>query len=184
MDKPTPPEAFTNSQIQLASGCVVCTEAVLQGEITLGAGTVVHPRAHIIAESGPIVIGENNLIEENAYIINRQKPTTDGKPFTLTIGNANVFEIGSRCEASRVGDNNIVETLAVVGRDVEITDGCVIGAMCGVYAQETLQERTIIYGEQCLRRKSGERPAVQHSQLDYLRKVLPNYHYLVPTKKA
>jgi len=113
-----------------------------------------------------------------------KKPTTDGKPFTLTIGNANVFEIGSRCEASRVGDNNIVETLAVVGRDVEITDGCVIGAMCGVYAQETLQERTIIYGEQCLRRKSGERPAVQHSQLDYLRKVLPNYHYLVPTKKA
>jgi len=102
----------------------------------------------------------------------------------LTIGNSNVFEIGSRCEASRVGDNNIIETMAIVGRDVEITDGCVIGAMCGVYTQEILPERTIIYGEQCLRRRSAERPAVQHSQLDYLRKVLPNYHYLEPTKKA
>lgn len=37
----------------------------------LGARTVVHPKARIIAEAGPIVIGEGNLIEEQALIINR-----------------------------------------------------------------------------------------------------------------
>lgn len=32
---------------------------------------MIHPKAEIIAEAGPIIIGENNLIEEQAKIINR-----------------------------------------------------------------------------------------------------------------
>lgn len=36
-----------------------------------GARTVVHPKARIIAEAGPIIIEEGNLIEEQALIINR-----------------------------------------------------------------------------------------------------------------
>lgn len=32
---------------------------------------MVHPKARIIAEAGPIVIGEGNLIEEQVLIINR-----------------------------------------------------------------------------------------------------------------
>ena len=38
---------------------------------SLGAQTVVHPGAQILAEGGPIVIGEGNLIQEQATIINR-----------------------------------------------------------------------------------------------------------------
>lgn len=36
-----------------------------------GSHTVIHPCAKILAETGPIVIGENNLIEENVTIINK-----------------------------------------------------------------------------------------------------------------
>ena len=36
-----------------------------------GTGTVVHPSAHILAEGGPIFIGDNNLIQEQVTIINR-----------------------------------------------------------------------------------------------------------------
>lgn len=39
--------------------------------IFAGARTVVHPKARIIAEAGPIIIGEGNLIEEQVLIINR-----------------------------------------------------------------------------------------------------------------
>lgn len=39
--------------------------------VVIGARTVVHPKARIIAEAGPIIIGEGNLIEEQALIINR-----------------------------------------------------------------------------------------------------------------
>ena len=34
--------------------------------MTIGTRTVVHPKAQIIAEAGPIIIGDNNLIEERA----------------------------------------------------------------------------------------------------------------------
>ena len=36
-----------------------------------GARTVIHPKAKIFADAGPIIIGENNLIEEQAHIINK-----------------------------------------------------------------------------------------------------------------
>lgn len=47
----------------------MCLESKLKGVITIGSMTVVHPKASIIAEAGPIVIGENNIIEEQATII-------------------------------------------------------------------------------------------------------------------
>lgn len=49
----------------------MCEEAVLKGDITIGPRTVIHPRASIIAEAGPIIIGEGNIIEEMATIVNR-----------------------------------------------------------------------------------------------------------------
>lgn len=57
--------------IKVGAGAIVCEEAILQGDITIGPRTVVHPRASIIAEAGPIIIGEGNIIEEMATIINR-----------------------------------------------------------------------------------------------------------------
>lgn len=39
-------------------------------DIFLGSRTVIHPKARIIAEAGPIVIGESNLIEEQVQILN------------------------------------------------------------------------------------------------------------------
>lgn len=57
--------------VKIYPGAVVCTECELKGDITVGSNTVIHPRAQIIAEAGPIIIGENNLIEEQVQIINR-----------------------------------------------------------------------------------------------------------------
>ncbi|KAJ3614853.1 hypothetical protein NHX12_018423 [Muraenolepis orangiensis] len=64
-----------------------------------GPRTVVHPKARIIAEAGPIVIGEGNLIEEQALIINGYPKnitadSQDEEPKTMTIGINNVFEVG------------------------------------------------------------------------------------------
>lgn len=58
--------------LKIASGAVICDESILKGDITIGTGTVVHPRASILAEAGPIIIGEGNIIEEMATIANRQ----------------------------------------------------------------------------------------------------------------
>lgn len=48
----------------------MCQDVDLKGDITIGAGTVVHPKATILA-LGPIVIGQNCIIEESVIIVNR-----------------------------------------------------------------------------------------------------------------
>ncbi len=50
----------------------------------------------IIAEAGPIIIGENNLIEEQTVIINKKADGADNSNIKIMIiGDNNVFEIGS-----------------------------------------------------------------------------------------
>ena len=46
----------------------MCAEARITGKVTIGAGTVVHPEAVIDATAGPIVIGGNNIIEEQVSL--------------------------------------------------------------------------------------------------------------------
>ena len=60
----------------------------------------------------------------------------------------------------------------------QVTDGCIVGAMCKLTTKETLSENTVIYGKECHRRHAPERPTPQILQLDFLTKILPNYHVI------
>ncbi|KAF4521326.1 hypothetical protein B566_EDAN002330 [Ephemera danica] len=168
------------NNVKIYPGAVVCTECELKGDITIGSNTVVHPRAQIIAEAGPIIIGENNLIEEQVQIINRLHPTLDrtGNATVMIIGNHNVFEVDCCSEALKIGDYNVLESKCVVGRRVELTSGCIIGARCQVVSEERIPDNTVIYGDDCSRRMQSDRPPAQGLQIDFLTKVLPNYHHL------
>ena len=58
--------------VQIAPGALVCEDRVeLVGDITIGSRTLIHPSVKIIAQGGPIFIGDNNLIEEQTVIINK-----------------------------------------------------------------------------------------------------------------
>lgn len=48
---------------------VVHPAATIKGRVTIGAGCIVHPNAVIIGHS-PVELGENNVVEEQATIIN------------------------------------------------------------------------------------------------------------------
>ncbi|KFZ61164.1 Dynactin subunit 6, partial [Antrostomus carolinensis] len=159
-----------------------------------GPRTVIHPKARIIAEAGPIVIGEGNLIEEQALIINGYPEnitpeTEEVEPKPMVIGTNNVFEVGCYSQAMKVGDNNVIESKAFVGRNVILTSGCIIGACCNVNTYEVIPENTVIYGADCLRPGPlSDLPCLcfqpQTLQLDFLMKILPNYHHLKKTTKA
>lgn len=56
-----PPKSLLRSSASTSNFFPICLT---------GPRTVIHPKARIIAEAGPIVIGEGNLIEEQALIIN------------------------------------------------------------------------------------------------------------------
>ncbi|NXC74683.1 DCTN6 protein, partial [Anhinga anhinga] len=151
-----------------------------------GPRTVIHPKARIIAEAGPIIIGEGNLIEEQALIINGYPEnitpeTEEVEPKPMVIGTNNVFEVGCCILAA---DNSPLALAAFVGRNVILTSGCIIGACCNINTYEVIPENTVIYGADCLRRVQTERPQPQTLQLDFLMKILPNYHHLKKTTKA
>ncbi|CAF2851697.1 unnamed protein product [Rotaria sp. Silwood2] len=182
------PAINSSYQVTIAPGAYVCEERLqLIGEISIGSKTIIHPGVSIIAEAGPIFIGDGNLIEEQCVIANRF-PRGVAKDqmnqVVMIIGSNNVFEVGSCCEALKVGDNNILECKGVqkqthVGRSVTLTSGCVIGAKCSLTTNEILPENTVIFGSDHQRRTMPDRPAFQTHQLDFLARILPTSHYVL-----
>ncbi|CAI5765045.1 Hypothetical predicted protein [Podarcis lilfordi] len=169
--------------VKIAAGAAVCVESEIKGDVTIGPRTVIHPKARIIAETGSIVIGEGNLIEEQAMIINDypENITLDteevgAKP--MIIGTNNVFEVGCYSQAMKIGENNVTESKAFVRRNVILMSGCIIGVCCNVNTYKVIPENMVIYGADCLRRVQTERPQPQTLQLDFLMEILPNYHHL------
>lgn len=172
--------------LKVAAGAVVVSECELHGDITIGSRTVVHPKARIIAEGGPIIIGEGNLIEERCEIINSWPAGDESvgasevgrQQRVMIIGNNNVFEVGCCSKSLKIGDNNILECKAHLGSEAELGNGCIIGTMCSLTSRETLPDNTVVHGAHCERRLQLERPPPQALQLDFLTKILPNYHHL------
>lgn len=164
---------------------VVCDDAILKGDITISSGCVIHTSATVIAESGPIIIGENCILEEYSKIIHKIPSSHKlyqeslEKPHVLVIGPNNIFEVGCTIEALKIGEKNIFECKSYVSPDVTISSGCVIGAGCRLSGEQSLAENTVIYGYNCQQREALDKASGSHMlQLDFLRKVLPNYHHL------
>lgn len=176
----TDPRNFAG--IKCTGNSLICRDkTVIFGDVTIGSDCVVHPAANIIAKAGPIVIGNSNLIEERATIINnRQEP--------LIIGDHNVFEVDSYCEAYRIGDNNILECKSSVNERIELTNNCIIGAGCKLLLDESrendefidrFENNTVISGADLSRRVVKDlAPGSYNSQLDFLKKFLANYQKL------
>ncbi|KDQ14870.1 hypothetical protein BOTBODRAFT_174388 [Botryobasidium botryosum FD-172 SS1] len=160
------------------SKAVVCQDVELKGDITIGSGTIVHPKATIFAIAGPIVIGTGCIIEEAVIIVNRKKEV-------MRIGDENLFEIGSRVECPSIGDFNTIGTRARVHHTLRMTSYCVIGAGCLVVPaeEESLEEYTVIYGPSAERRIWSGRGKIQELDLrrkhaEYLRDMLPKFNRL------
>ncbi|SCV71180.1 BQ2448_2768 [Microbotryum intermedium] len=102
---------------------------------------VIHPRATIFALSGPIHIGDNNILEEMVIVINRSKSP-------MIIGNDNHFQVASRklnpqrglsikedgIESPSIGSNNVFSPRCRVVHSVTIGSNSHIGAGCVVLA--------------------------------------------------
>lgn len=72
----------------------MCQDVDLKGDITIGANTVIHPKATLFAISGPIVIGAGCIIEEGCVLVNRRREV-------MRIGDDNHFCVGSRAFSCR-----------------------------------------------------------------------------------
>ena len=139
-------------------------KSIVCGDITILPGCVIHPSATIIAEAGPIIIGENCIVKENATIHYRLPENTSNPPPepapSLTIGVNNVFEVGCTVEANHIGDKNVFKSKSFVGPKVSVSSGCIIGAGVRLQCKQHLPENTVIYGRDSMQREAIDKHAV------------------------
>ena len=159
--------------LHIGEGSVVCSSAVLEGEVSTGFRTIVHPLARIIARGGPIVIGDNNIIEEKVEIVNDSEEEQ-----VMIIGNGNTFQAGCSVRSLKIGNRNVVESFSWVGRGAVLPYGNVITAGCRLDTTEILPELTVVFsldGEHRRRVAAGP-PGDNGEEVGLLAKLLPNYH--------
>lgn len=173
-------------RVQVHPRAMVAADTELRGRITVGAGTVVHPRARIDASRGAIVLGDNCLVEERACLVSGDRG--------MRIGDGNVFRVACHVASPHIGNCNVLEAGCRVPDTVSLGHFCVIGAGCQVprdYGDQqphgdsevTLRERTVIYGRDADEHTwsghgIGQQLALHAKHLQYLRDTLPTTHKL------
>ncbi|KAI9638609.1 uncharacterized protein MKK02DRAFT_23186, partial [Dioszegia hungarica] len=184
-------------RITAHSTCLIAQDTDLRGEITLSQGCIVHPRATIIAASGPIIMDAGCVVEENAVILNRRKEV-------MRIGKGNQFMVGCRTspstasivhptvrakyvgvEAASIGNHITFKPKSKVSSQIAVSDYCTFGPGTVTLASdpestalETLEPYTVVYGSLSERRKwdgsAGETErAVKDKEREYLREIMP-----------
>ena len=166
--------------VQIGEGSVVCATAILDGDISLGCRTIVHPFARIIARTGPIIIGDNNIIEEKVDIINDSEVEQ-----VMIIGNKNIFQAGCEVRSLKIGNRNIVESGSYIGPATVLPYGNVVTAGCRLQVEEILPELTVVYSQSgCHQRRLAVGPPPDNEEeVGLLAKLLPNYHQILNTDK-
>ena len=166
--------------VHIGEGSVVCASVVLEGDVSIGHRTMVHPLAKIIAKTGPIVIGDNNIIEEKVEMVN----DSEGE-HVMIIGSGNVFQAGCSVRSLKIGNNNLVESGSYLGPATVLPYGNVITAGCRVEVEEVLPELTVLYTRdgRHQRRRASAPPPDTGPEVELLAKLLPNYHQTLPVEK-
>ncbi|PIA19630.1 dynactin subunit 6 [Coemansia reversa NRRL 1564] len=163
-------------RLHLAPRALVCKNAVIEGDVQIGNGTVVHVGASIIAKSGPIVIGANNIICERATIINNHSTP-------LMIGDGNLLETDSRIEGRGIGHRNIVQVRSKVTGSSTLGNNCVVSATCSTEPTENVPDNTVLYGNPQSRRTrvdaDTDHSAVHIKHLEYIHEMLPRYNHII-----
>lgn len=128
------------SSVRIAKGALVCDGAVLTGDITIGATTVIFPGAKIQCSegAGPITIGSGCVVEEGATIVNLN-------PNEMHIGDGNLFEVGCTVYAKKVGDYNAFQPKCEVGRETAVPSGCTFGPTVCFDDAATLESNTSVF---------------------------------------
>ena len=147
------------NQLKIASTAIVCEEAILKGDITIGENTIIHPKCEILALAGPIVIGDGNVLEEGVRLENLETQTS--APPILTIGNDNLISCGSTIRARLIGNANLFEPYCVVAIHAVIGSFTVIGAKVCIAPGQMVPDAQIL-----IQHPSGS-GMIQRTQKEY-----------------
>lgn len=133
------PFSVIGANVKIGAGTVVKSHAVINGHTTIGEGNEIYQFTSVgeanqdkkyQGEPTQLVIGDNNIIRENATI---HRGTIQDNGITQ-IGNGNLFmastHVGHDCI---VGDNNILANYVALAGHVVIGDSIILGGYTGIH---------------------------------------------------
>ena len=127
----------------------IADTAVFQGTypVTIGAGTIIHPRARFYAYEGPVVIGDGCIISEKAVIGAQPTQSTGSKEiatrlsYFVTVGPSSTIHPGAHIHSSAT-----IEALATIHRYADIGSHSKICSGCEVPANGKVGEWVVVWG--------------------------------------
>ncbi|KAJ2727029.1 hypothetical protein GGI07_000146 [Coemansia sp. Benny D115] len=163
-------------RLQIAPRALVCKNTVIEGDVQIGNGTVVHIGASILAKNGPIIIGSNNIINERATIINNHSTP-------LAIGDDNLIETDAIVQGRGIGHRNVVHVRGVVSGTSTLGNNCVVGPSCTTDPEENVPDNTVLFGNPQARRTrmdgNLEHTSMHKKHLEYIYEMLPRYNHII-----
>ncbi|KAJ5225774.1 hypothetical protein N7468_006999 [Penicillium chermesinum] len=159
----------------------IAETAVFQGihPVSIGAGTIIHPRAKFYAYEGPIIVGDGCIISEKVVIgaapnnparpshapkestaaepqadASNQSDTATRLSYFVTIGPQATISPGAHIHSSAT-----VEALARIGRYAEIGSHAKVCAGCEVGERNAVDEWVVVWGSGLGQRRRRAREA-------------------------
>ena len=107
----------------------------------IGARTVVHPRAKLIAQGGPIEIGEDNIIEELVTIVNKRSEP-------LRIGQGNRIACAVTLDSvAAIGNYNTIEAKVSLGPNVTVGNDSILSTGLSLDDGAQVASQVVLYGK-------------------------------------
>ena len=162
-------------------GCMICDNVIITGNVSFGSGTIVQPCSKFLATGkGSIVIGADNIFEEQCIVINDSDQD-------MIIGSFNLFQVGCQIRASTVGNGNKIGVRSTLGWGVQMKNHGLIVAMQNVPDDAVLQDHCLVTPTENRAANRSDNVALHQQQMiDYLtalkspssRTCLLNFHKL------
>lgn len=111
--------SFDGKTPKIHDSAFVSETAYVVGEVIIGKNSGIWPGAVVRADFGPILIGENTMVEDNSVV------HSGG---SMEIGSNIIIGHGVVVHGKKIGDNTLVGNNATILDDAEIGCNCIVGA--------------------------------------------------------
>ncbi|KAL4776530.1 hypothetical protein BDW60DRAFT_85745 [Aspergillus nidulans var. acristatus] len=126
--------------------------------ISIGRGTIIHPRVRICATEGPIRIGDGCIISEKSVIGTYPPPAApadsissgsggSGEEKSIVISNNVIVGLQAVVHpGARVHSFAVVDNQAVIGRGVDVGGHAKVCARCEIFPGARVKEWSVVWG--------------------------------------
>lgn len=140
-------------------------EAVIIGDVTIGAGSSVWPCAVLRGDDGHIIVGERTSIQDGSVL-----HTTEVDP--TTVGNDCVIGHLAHLEGCMIADGALVGSNAVVLHRAKVGAGALVAATAVVLADTDIAPGALAYGIPAkIREGAADQTSIQMGAASYVERA-------------